>query len=123
MNENKTYEAGAQGLPGITVKIHMLRDAGRDHGKLAGFASVNLGGVFAVNSIRIYNTERGLYVAMPSKKGPDESAEWRSILIFRKEYAYVVCNTGDFRKRRSNIEYDKKIWGAEICKGVFFSKV
>ncbi len=72
MNENKTYEAGAQGLPGITVKIHMLRDAGRDHGKLAGFASVNLGGVFAVNSIRIYNTERGLYVAMPSKKGPDD---------------------------------------------------
>ena len=34
----------------------------------AFFASVNLGGVFAVNNIRIYNTENGPYVSMPSTK-------------------------------------------------------
>ena len=33
---------------------------------------MNLGGVFAVNNIRIYNTEKGPYVSMPSTKGQDD---------------------------------------------------
>ena len=58
-------------VPGVDVKIYLPKDPDKDHGKLMGFASVSLGGVFAVNNIRIYNTENGPYVSMPSTKGQD----------------------------------------------------
>ena len=70
MNENKAAENGAA-VPGVEVKIHFPKDPDKDHGKLLAFASVNLGGVFAVNSIRIYNTDKGPFVSMPSTKGQD----------------------------------------------------
>ena len=74
MSENKVPNPGAEALavPGVDVKIYLPKDPEKDHGKLLGFASVNLGGVFAVNNIRIYETENGPYVAMPSTKGRDD---------------------------------------------------
>lgn len=73
MSENKQPDPGTEALavPGVDVKIYLPKDPEKDHGKLLGFASVNLGGVFAVNGIRIYETEKGPYVAMPSTKGQD----------------------------------------------------
>ena len=73
MSENKQPDPGKEALavPGVDVKIYLPKDPEKDHGKLLGFASVNLGGVFAVNGIRIYGTEKGPYVAMPSTKGQD----------------------------------------------------
>lgn len=73
MSENKLPDPGTEALavPGVDVKIYLPKDPEKDHGKLLGFASVNLGGVFAVNGIRIYETEKGPYVAMPSTKGQD----------------------------------------------------
>lgn len=73
MSENRAPETGAEvpAVPGVDVKIYLPKDPDKDHGKLMGFASVNLGGVFAVNNIRIYNTENGPYVSMPSTKGQD----------------------------------------------------
>lgn len=73
MSENKQPDPGTEALavPDVDVKIYLPKDPEKDHGKLLGFASVNLGGVFAVNGIRIYETEKGPYVAMPSTKGQD----------------------------------------------------
>ena len=73
MNENKTTENSAPtpAVPGVDVKIYFPKDPSKDHGKLLGFASVNLGGVFAVNNIRIYDTDKGPFVSMPSTKGKD----------------------------------------------------
>ncbi len=70
MNENRTSEAPS--VPGVDVKIYLPKDPEKDHGKLMGFASINLGGVFAVNSIRIYDTDKGPFIAMPSTKGKDD---------------------------------------------------
>ena len=61
----------APAVPGVDVKIYLPKDPEKDHGKLLGFASVNLGGVFAVNNIRIYETEKGPFVSMPRTKGQD----------------------------------------------------
>ena len=74
MSENRVPDPGKEALavPGVDVKIYLPKDPEKDHGKLLGFASVNLGGVFAVNNIRIYETENGPYVAMPSTKGRDD---------------------------------------------------
>lgn len=77
MNENRAPETGAPGLPNIGVKIYPLKEPD----KLLAFASVNLGGIFAVNNIRIYNSEKGPFVSMPSKKGQD------------KEYHDICCPT------------------------------
>ena len=73
MNENKATENSAPtpAVPGVDVKIYFPKDPEKDHGKLLAYASVNLGGVFAVNNIRIYNSDKGPFVAMPSTKGQD----------------------------------------------------
>ena len=73
MNENKVpgNSTTVPMLPGVNVKIFLPKETGKDHGKLLAFASANLGGVFAVNNIRIYNSEKGPFVSMPSNKGRD----------------------------------------------------
>ena len=69
MNENGTQNTGtaAPAVPGMTVKVYPAKEPG----KLLAFASVNLGGVFAINNVRIYNSEKGPFVSMPSSKGKD----------------------------------------------------
>lgn len=74
MDENKTPGTGTAvpNLPNVDVKIYLPKDPEKDHGKLLGFASVNLGGVFAINNIRIYTSDKGPFVSMPSTKGRDD---------------------------------------------------
>ena len=73
MTENRASAPGVGGpsVPGIDVKINLPKDPEKDYGKLLGYASVNLGGVFAVNNIRIFNSDKGPFVSMPSSKGRD----------------------------------------------------
>lgn len=52
---------------GVHVKVYPAKEAG----SLLAFASVNLGGCFAVNGIRIMDTKKGTFIAMPSQKGKD----------------------------------------------------
>ena len=67
MNENRTPETDAPGLPNISVKVYPVKEPD----KLLAFASANLGGIFAINNIRIYNSDKGPFVSMPSTKGKD----------------------------------------------------
>jgi len=67
MDKNKAPETGAPVLPNIRVKVYPVKEPD----KLLAFASVNLGGVFAANNIRIYDSSKGPFVAMPSIKGKD----------------------------------------------------
>ncbi len=67
MNENRTPETDAPGLPNISVKVYPVKEPG----KLLAFASASLGGIFAVSNIRIYNSDKGPFVSMPSTKGKD----------------------------------------------------
>ena len=73
MNENKVPDNGAASpaVPGVDVKIFLPKDPDKDHGKLLAFASANLGGVFTVKDIRIFNSEKGPFVSMPYIKGMD----------------------------------------------------
>ena len=69
MNENIIPETGAAApvVPNVDVKIYPVKAPD----KLLAFASVNLGGVFAVNNLRIYDSAKGPFVTMPSSKGKD----------------------------------------------------
>lgn len=53
---------------GISVKVYPMKE---DKGNLLAFASATIGGCFAVNGIRVLNSEKGKFVAMPSSKGGD----------------------------------------------------
>ena len=70
-NKVSQSEVPAPAVPSVDVKIYFPKDPNKDHGKLRAFASATLGGVFAVNNIRIYDTEKGPFAAMPSTKGQD----------------------------------------------------
>lgn len=51
----------------ISVKIYPQEDKG----KLLAFASVTIGGCFAVNGIRLMDSDKGKFVSMPQNKGGD----------------------------------------------------
>lgn len=46
-------------------------------GKLRGVASITIDGVFVVHDIKVIEGDKGLFIAMPSKKGQD--GEYRDI--------------------------------------------
>ena len=48
----------------VSVKVYPTKESG----PLLAFASVNLGGCFAVNGIRIMDTKKGTFIAMPGRK-------------------------------------------------------
>lgn len=54
-------------VPGVEAKVYPVKEPD----KLLAYASATIGGCFAVNNIRIYRSEKGPFVAMPSRKGQD----------------------------------------------------
>ena len=52
----------------VSVKVYPHQEKG---GNLLAFASATVGGCFAVNGIRVMDSEKGKFVAMPSSKGKD----------------------------------------------------
>lgn len=70
LSENKpnvAETAAVPVLPDMSVKVFPTQEPG----KLLAKASVTLGGCFTVNQIRVYDTEKGPFVAMPSTRGGD----------------------------------------------------
>ena len=51
----------------VSVKVYPVKEPGT----LLAFASVSLGGYFAINGVRVMNGEKGPFVAMPSRKEKD----------------------------------------------------
>lgn len=82
MNENNTNHAGTDAvsppIPSLEVRVYPQAKR-NENDKLLGFASVTLGGVFAVNGIRLMDSEKGPFVAMPSK--PDGKGGYRDICL------------------------------------------
>ena len=74
MSENRAPGSGTEtpAVPGVDVKVYLPKDPDKDHGKLLGFASVNLGGVFAVTNLRVLEGRNGTFVSMPQTKGKDD---------------------------------------------------
>lgn len=51
----------------ISVRVYPQQEKG----KLLAFANITIGGCFAVSGVRIMDSEKGKFVAMPSSRGSD----------------------------------------------------
>lgn len=66
-------------LPPISVRIQKLFDEGN---KVRAVANVNIGGSFAVHGIKVIDSEKGLFVSMPSNSYKNGSGETKYQDIF-----------------------------------------
>ena len=77
MSDEKTAQGAekkSNATLSVSVKIHPVKPREPREGEkdnLLAFASVTLGGCFAINDIRVMNSAKGPFMAMPSKKGAD----------------------------------------------------
>ena len=71
MDENRTPDAGTEipTLPNMSAKVYPTKEGKREKGSILAFASVDLGGCFAVNGVKIVEGKEEPFVAMPSQMG------------------------------------------------------
>lgn len=50
--------------PDISVRVDKLNDVG----KIRAFVSANIGGAFAIHGIKVVDSDKGMFVAMPQSK-------------------------------------------------------
>lgn len=73
MSETRTQEMAA--IPPLSVEAKVYPS--RKEGNLLAYASVTLGGCFAINNIRIMDSQKGMFLAMPDRQ--DAKGEYRDI--------------------------------------------
>lgn len=65
-------------VPNISIRIQKLFDVG----SLRAVASANIGGAFAVHGIKVIDSEKGLFVSMPSNQYTKASGETKYQDVF-----------------------------------------
>ena len=60
-------------IPKITARIDQIND--NEESSLAAFASVNIGGAVAIHGLRIFESEKGRFVSMPTRSYTDRNGE------------------------------------------------
>ena len=71
MDDTKMPEAGGQPAKlDFAVKVFPVQE--KEGSNLRAFASIDLGGVFAVTNLRVLEGKNGTFVSMPQAKGKDD---------------------------------------------------
>lgn len=73
MDENRTPATGTKTptLPNMSATVYPAKSPKQEKGSILAFASVDLGGCFAVTGIKVVEGKDGPFVAMPNQKGRD----------------------------------------------------
>ena len=66
--------------PSIQVRIDRLNDY--EGSNIKAFASANIGGAFAIHSIRVVDSQKGMFVAMPQSSHRDGNGNTKYSDIF-----------------------------------------
>ncbi len=83
--------------PEISVRVYPQQEKGN----LLAFANITIGGFFAVRGVRVMESEKGPFVAMPSSKGNDD-----------KYYDICFPTTAEMRRSMNKAvlnEYQKEV--------------
>ena len=75
-NENMTPETGTAQPAKLDVDVRVYPS--KEEGNLLAFASVTLGGCFAVKGVKIMDGEKGAFVSMPDRK--DSKGEYQRVM-------------------------------------------
>lgn len=70
-NERSTVTMDSKEAVQISLDISVKIYPQKDKGKLLAFASATIGGCFAVNGIRLMDSDKGKFISMPQNKGSD----------------------------------------------------
>ena len=100
MDETKMPDAGGGQPAKLDVSVKVFPIQPKEGSNLRAFASITLGGVFAVNDLRIVEGSKGTFVAMPQTKGRGKDNE---------EKYFDVCfpTTKEMRKEISDAVLSK----------------
>ena len=71
-NATGSHRTGKAKTPGITAKIDRLIDG---EGNTRAFASINIADAVAVHGIRVIDSNKGLFVSMPSRSYTDKNGK------------------------------------------------
>ena len=102
MSETKTQKDGTNPPLSVDVRIYPATK----NGNLLAFASVTLGGCFAVNNIRVMNSMKGAFVAMPNRQ--DANGEYRDICFPTTAEMRSVLNDAVMNEYRRVMELGPK---------------
>ena len=69
---NKKFDKKNQ-APRVTARIDQINNDAENN--LAAFASVNIGGMVAIHGLRVFESEKGRFVSMPSRGYTDRNGE------------------------------------------------
>ena len=97
MNENTAPETGTAQPAKLDMDVRVYPS--KEEGNLLAFASVTLGGCFAVKGIKIMDSEKGAFVAMPDRK--DAKGEYHDICFPTTSEMRQALNTavlGEYQK-------------------------
>ncbi len=84
------YNNQKRKLPYIKVRIDKLVDV--DDCNTKAFASVTVSGAVTIHEIRVMNSRKGLFVAMPASNYVDETAKRSSArLLTRFQRSQEIC--------------------------------
>lgn len=72
MDEIKTPEAGGGQAAKLDFTVKVFPVQVKEGSNLRAFASIDLGGVFAVTNLRVLEGAHGTFVSMPQTKGKDD---------------------------------------------------
>lgn len=73
MSDTRTQETAVAPPLSVEAKVY----PSKKDGNLLAYASVTLGGCFAINNIRIMDSQKGIFLAMPDRQ--DAKGEYRDI--------------------------------------------
>ena len=73
MSETKMQKTAAPPPLSVEAKVY----PSKKDGNLLAYASVTLGGCFAINNIRIMDSQKGMFLAMPDRQ--DGKGEYRDV--------------------------------------------
>lgn len=72
-NKNTNRNSGKRRPPRVTAKIDRLYES--DDSAVKAYASVNIAGMVAIHGLRVMDSDKGLFVAMPSRTYEDRNGE------------------------------------------------
>ena len=104
MNESRTPDTSAPApmLPNMSARVNLAKGAKQEKGSTLAYASVDLGGCFAITGIKIIEGKDGPFVAMPNQMGRD-----------RKFHDICFPTTAEMREAMSNTVLDAYVGALE----------